>query len=99
MPPPILPFRLDPGGIEPLGTGLRIDFGRDRAGVIETVSRLQGAQPTSLIGPEQCGAGISAAEWRDGLVLVFQDRAFRGWSSSDPTRSANGQTRAGVACS
>ncbi len=91
-----VPIRLDSGGIEPLGTGLRIDFGRHQPGVIETVSRLQGEPPSSLI---DCSVpGVAAALWDDGLALVFRNNAFAGWRDGDAIRSATGSLSAGVAC-
>lgn len=91
-----VPFLLDSGGIEPVGTGLRIDLGRYRPGVIDTVSRLQSGPPSSFA---PCAdAGVTAARWEDGLLLVFRDDAFAGWSTPDASRSATGALSAGVTC-
>jgi hypothetical protein len=95
---PVVPIRLDANGIEPVGTGLRIDFGRHGPGVIDTVGRLQGRAPVALLGAAECGQGRSAARWADGLTLVFRDDAFRGWAVTDPARSASGALSAGAAC-
>lgn len=93
---PVLPFQLDAGGIAVLGeAGGRIDFGRDAPGVIDTMTRLQGAAPASLACPDVRTTG---AEWRDGLILVFRDGAFAGWATPDGTRSADGRTTQGAIC-
>jgi hypothetical protein len=86
---------LDAAGIEAVGTGRRIDFGRDRAGVVQTMGRLQGAAPelTACSAP-----GVTAAQWRDGLVLVFVNNAFTGWRTDDLQVSATGAASAGTAC-
>ncbi len=89
----------DAGGIDAVGTGRRIDFGRDGAGVIDTVSRLQGGRPVAVLSATDCGAeGITAARWDDGLTLVFRNGAFAGWRSPDAARSANGALGSGAAC-
>jgi len=73
-------FTLDPRGIQPLGTDLRIDFGRAQTGVIDTVSGLQTRPPAQVAVLEECGAGeVTAAIWPDGLVLNFLDGDFLGW--------------------
>ena len=73
-------FTLDPNGIQPAGTDLRIDFGRAQTGVIETVSRLQGGSPAEVTTNAQCGAGeVTAARWSDGLTLNFLAGSFYGW--------------------
>lgn len=96
---PVVPILLDGGGIEPMGTGLRIDYGRDGPGVIDTVSRLQGAGPARQLTSAECGApGITAAQWSDGLILVFRNGAFAGWRSPDATRSGTGALANGAAC-
>lgn len=92
---PVVPIRLDAGGIEPLGTGLRVDFGRAQAGVIDTISRLQNATPRMVA----CDTpGVAAAAWDDGLTLVFRNGTFRGWATEDATRTADGTLSAGAAC-
>lgn len=93
---PTVPIRLDSGGIEPLGTGLRIDFGRAQPGVIATMTRLQGDTPTMIT--TCASANVSAAEWDDGLRLVFRNGAFVGWFTPDTSRTANGATNHGEAC-
>lgn len=81
--PPVL--SLDAGGIQPSISPLRIDFGRAQIGVIDTVTRLLGAGPTQITTNTDCAAGpVTAASWRDGLTLNFQDGAFVGWVNSDP---------------
>jgi hypothetical protein len=81
--PPVL--SLDAGGIQPTVSQLRIDFGRAQVGVIDTVTRIMGGGPTQITTNTECGAGpVTAASWRDGLTLNFQDGAFVGWVNSDP---------------
>ena len=76
--PPLTP---DAAGLQPAGTDLRIDFGRAQAGVIETVSRLLGDDPSDIGTIGECGAGpVTAAYWDDGLTLNFLDGDFRGWA-------------------
>lgn len=92
---PVVPVRFDSAGIEAVGTGQRIDFGRDRAGVIETMTRLQGSAPTEL----PCDASVNSAYvWQDGPLLVFRNGAFAGWSTPDPAQSAIEETRFGQTC-
>lgn len=68
----------DARGIDVVGSGRRIDFGRAQAGVIDTMTRLQGDRPNLL----PCDAAArSAARWRDGLLLVFRNGAFVGWQT------------------
>lgn len=91
---PVVPIRLDAGGIEPVGTGLRIDFGRAQPGVLDTVGRLRDDRPA----PVACAApGVTATAFGD-LTLVFRDGAFRGWQTSDAALSATGVLSAGAAC-
>lgn len=81
--PPVLV--LDGGGMLPNAGPLRVDFGRDQTGVIDTVSRLLDEPPVSVTTNSLCGAGpVTAARWDDGLTLNFMDGAFVGWTSSDP---------------
>ncbi|WP_224816353.1 hypothetical protein [Hasllibacter sp. MH4015] len=92
---PVVPILFDGGGIEAVGTGQRIDFGRDQAGVIQTMTRLQGGAPTLL----PCDvAALTAARWPGGPLLVFRNGAFAGWSIPDAAQSANGQSRFGQTC-
>lgn len=91
----VVPIRFDMGGIEAIGTGQRIDFGRDRAGVVETMTRLQGRAPTEL----PCDASDrSALQWPDGPLLVFYNGAFAGWRIPDAAQSATGDTAFGQTC-
>lgn len=90
---PVVPLRYDVDGIEALGTGQRIDFGRDRAGVLQTMTRLQGASPTELPCDDPANR---AYRWRDGPVLIFRNGAFAGWRLSDPARSADGRMAFGA---
>lgn len=92
---PVVPIRFDSRGIEAVGTGQRIDFGRDQAGVVETMTRLQGRAPVAL----PCDHSANAAfRWRDGPLLVFRNGAFAGWSIPDPAQSADGSTQFGQTC-
>jgi hypothetical protein len=81
--PPAL--TLDAGGIQPMASPFRIDFGRAQVGVIDTVTRILGGGPSQITTNTECGAGpITAASWREGLTLNFQDGVFVGWVSADP---------------
>ena len=92
---PVVPIRFDSNGIEAVGTGQRIDFGRDLAGVQQTMTRLQGASPRVL----PCDSITrSALRWDDGPLLVFENNAFVGWSTPDPAQSADGRTAFGQTC-
>lgn len=92
---PIVPFLLDLNGIEAVGTGQRIDFGRAEAGVIQTMTRLQGAAPTTLacVNP-----GVTTVLWDDGVSLSFLDGSFAGWGSQDPAFSFDGRMFFGMVC-
>lgn len=94
---PALPvLTLDAQGIQPSASTLRIDFGRDQAGVIDTVSRLLDERPQGVTVNPDCGAGnIAAATWEDGLTLNFQDGRFAGWVNRDPDLAVAGGFRAG----
>lgn len=81
----------DPGGLQPNGTSLRIDFGRAQEGVVAAVSRLKGQAPASSGGRPGCAAADTEVAWRDGLALAFRAGTFVGW------RDAAGRT-AGEAC-
>lgn len=79
------PLSLDAQGIQPSVSALRIDFGRAQVGVIDTVTRILGSGPTQIATNTECGAGsVTAASWRDGLTLNFQDGMFVGWVNADP---------------
>lgn len=93
---PTVPIQLDSGGIEPVGTGLRIDFGRAQPGVIDTMTRLQGDTPTLIT--DCASASVSAVQWDDGLRLVFRNGAFVGWFTPDVSRTTDGVTGHGEAC-
>lgn len=83
--PEIPPFTLDGNGLQPTLSGLRIDFGRAQPGVIASVSRLVGSEPSSVTRTTECGAGpMTIATWPGGLALNFVEGDFRGWSSFDP---------------
>ncbi|MFV1874685.1 hypothetical protein [Nioella sp.] len=79
----------DSTGLQPGGTDLRIDFGRAQEGVIETVSRLLGSDPTDITTSPDCG-DVTAAYWRSGLTLNFVEGDFRGWVLTEPGLSAAG---------
>ena len=79
----------DSTGLQPGGTDLRIDFGRAQAGVIDTVSRLLGSDPTDITTSPDCG-DVTAAYWRSGLTLNFVEGDFRGWVLTEPGLSAAG---------
>lgn len=87
--PPVMV--LDAGGLQPTVSQLRIDFGRAQVGVIDTVTRIMGGGPTQITTNTDCAAGpVTAASWRDGLTLNFQDGVFVGWVNSDPALPAAG---------
>ena len=88
----------DSGGLQPAGTDLRIDFSRAEAGVIDTVSRLLGAQPSEIVDQAECGAGpVRAVRWQSGLVLNFQDGDFVGWVVDAPGLTVAGGYQVGMA--
>ncbi|MDJ0825185.1 MAG: hypothetical protein QNJ16_06760 [Rhodobacter sp.] len=77
-PAPVGPVLVpDAAGLQPVGSPLRIDFGRAEAGVIAAVSRLTGADPSVRRKVPGCGQVVF---WPDGLQLVFASGAFRGWA-------------------
>ena len=77
---PVFPVAFDEGGIDVVGSGQRIDFGRAQAGVIQTMTRLEGETPETA----PCDApGLGAAFWRGGALLVFRDGTFVGWRDAD----------------
>ncbi len=85
----------DGGGVQPVGSDLRIDFGRDKAGVVEAVSRLVGARPSSDVTNAECGAGpVNTVSW-DGLDLTFMEGDFLGWIVDDPALAVAGGLRIG----
>lgn len=92
---PIAPIQLDEAGIDVVGTGQRIDFGRDRAGVIQTMTRLRGDAPdeTPCIDPSR-----RAFVWDGDVTLIFQNNAFAGWGALDPTLSNDGRSTFGQVC-
>ncbi len=85
----------DANGLQPAGTDLRIDFGRDQDGAIDTVSRLLGSQPTDITTLADCG-DVAAAYWADGLTMNFVDGDFRGWVLSEPDLTAAGGLTVGT---
>lgn len=92
---PVVPIRFDSAGIEAVGTGQRIDFGRDRAGVRQTMTRLEGGAPVAL----PCDLSTrTALRWPDGPLLVFRNEAFVGWSTPNAAQSADGRTSYGETC-
>ena len=96
--PEVPVMTLDGGGIEPGVTRLRIDFGRAQIGVIETVSRLLGERPASVVPNTGCGAGdVVRAVWSDGLTLYFEDGNFAGWVNRDASLPTVGGIRPGQA--
>ncbi len=90
-----MPIILDANGIEAVGTGRRIDFGRDRAGVVQTMTRLRGEAPDHLACTEP---NITAVTWDDGLALVFRSSAFTGWGTRSPSLSYDGRSTFGAVC-
>ncbi len=79
--PPAQGLMVAPYGLQPVGTELRIDFGRAEDGVIGPVSLLVGAQPVTRGPLPSCGARISRAVWGNGLVVYFRDGDFEGWAA------------------
>lgn len=85
-------FAFDPGGIQQIGSDLRIDFGRAQEGAIESASRLFGSLPDDVIAIDECGAGrVVAARW-PGVTLNFLGGDFVGWVLGAPGLPANGLT-------
>ncbi len=80
-PPTARGVMVAPYGLQPVGTALRIDFGRVEEGVIAPVARLVGAQPVTRGAHPSCGARITRAVWGNGLVLYFRDGDFEGWAA------------------
>ncbi len=92
--PPVL--TLDAQGLRPTVSQQRVDFGRDQAGVVATVSRVLNEMPSSVTTTAECGAGpVTAASWDDGLTLNFQNGTFVGWTNADPDLAVAGGFRAG----
>ncbi|ABD56986.1 hypothetical protein [Jannaschia sp. CCS1] len=89
-------YRLDAEGIAVLGSGQRIDFGRARDGVAQSMTRLRGTAPDMLVCNDP---GMTALAWSDGLDLVFVNGAFVGWWTNDISRTDSGDTRVGPTCS
>lgn len=76
---------LSKDGLQPLGSDLRIDFGRAQDGVIVAVSKLQGADPARIATNAECGAGpVTFAQWSNGLTLNFMNGTFLGWTAQPP---------------
>ena len=71
---------LDPGGLAPAGSDLRVDFGRAQDGAVRAVASLLGRGPSSIERVAECGAGpVTMAGWDNGLTLLFRDGDFAGW--------------------
>jgi hypothetical protein len=94
-----------PYGLQPVGTDLRIDFGRAEEGVIGPVSRLLGTMPAARGPLPDCGPRISRAEWPGGLVLYFRDGDFAGWAAAsgfpataDASVATDGARTTGLTC-
>ncbi|MBF9036793.1 hypothetical protein HKCCE2091_21375 [Rhodobacterales bacterium HKCCE2091] len=66
----------DGGGLQPVGTPLRIDFGRAQAGAVVSVTRLLGRPPARVVPVPGCG---TEAVWSEGLTMTFAADGFRGW--------------------
>jgi hypothetical protein len=88
--PPAQGLMVAPYGLQPVGSALRIDFGRAEEGVIDPVSRLVGAQPVTRGAYPSCGARITRAVWGNGLVLYFRDGDFEGWAAPGEFPAAAG---------
>ncbi len=85
----------DDSGLQPAGSDLRIDFGRDKTGVVEAVSRVLGARPVSDVVNAECGAGpVNTVSWA-GLDLTFMDGDFLGWIVDDAALTVAGGLRIG----
>ena len=90
---------VDAEGLRPAGTTLRIDFGREQAGVIASVTNILGTAPASQSTNAECGAGpVTAVRWAEGITLNFQEEAFHGWVTDNaafrsPTGVTVGQSR------
>lgn len=86
------------GGIEVIGSGQEIGFGRLQPGAVTAASRVLGRQPDLT---RACAGGGSAATWsRDGLTMIFDRQGgFTGWETGGG-RTFTGEVRAaGTVCS
>ncbi|TFL20141.1 hypothetical protein [Jannaschia formosa] len=76
-----------PAGLDVAGSGGReIGFGRDRAGALASVARVEGASPRAVACP---APGLDAFRTEGGLVLVFTGTSFVGWAQ-DGARAGRG---------
>lgn len=97
QPPQAMGLTPDAGGLQPVGTDLRIDFGRAQAGVIDSVSDLLGTPPQDVTTNDECGAGpVTAAYWPVGLTVNFLDGDFRGWVVTEPDLPVAGGLTVGM---
>jgi hypothetical protein len=87
-------LRADGGGLQPVGTPLRIDFGRAEAGAVAAVTRLLAAAPSSREAVAGCGGSTTVVRWANGFSMTFRDDAFIGWSAAKargtPMRTVEG---------
>jgi hypothetical protein len=90
-------LHLDAQGIQPVGSPLRIDFGRAGEGVVAAVTRLYGTGPVDTLRTPGCGAGpVTEVRWANGLALSLVGGSFVGWVS-EPGRGAPAGTAGGLA--
>ncbi|WP_139212409.1 hypothetical protein [Jannaschia pohangensis] len=65
-------------GLDVVGSGGRqIGFGRDIAGVLESVARVEGRPPRAV----DCAPGMQAFATRDSVRLNFSGGKFVGWDT------------------
>lgn len=73
-----IPYRLDTGGVQLVGSELRIDFGRTDHSTVPAMSKLIGTGPVEEIS---CGS-VTGVVWPDDVTLFFAGGDFRGWQTS-----------------
>lgn len=69
------------------GSARALAFGMPAEQVIAALAPLSGA-PERSENPECGGGPMEFAAWPDGVTLVLQDGAFRGWSLDERTKGA-----------
>ena len=77
-------LRLVPGaqGIEVVGSGQEIGFGRAQAGAVAAVARVLGEAPGPATMPPGCT--LTEVTWRRaGFAMAFDAGAFVGWRAGD----------------
>ncbi|MBF9030654.1 hypothetical protein HKCCE3408_09625 [Rhodobacterales bacterium HKCCE3408] len=86
---------LVPGGMQQPGNPAVIAFGNDEPNILQLTVQITGDTPEGGSNDE-CGAGpMTFASFLDDLTLNFEDGAFVGWISTDPTIPIEGGLRPG----